>query len=160
MDASFTLGLRPHLAIKADLGYAWAPHVLGTPSRSDVLSYMIGPVFYLTPQRHFGTYIQALGGGAKVTGPVTYQGTIYIGGWSTGYAWALGGGTDYRLTDSLAIRTGVDYLRTTYYGPTLKFQGQHKPVEAEEERTSKEIARVVGGPPMVDSREGNNNGQD
>jgi uncharacterized protein YjbJ (UPF0337 family) len=30
----------------------------------------------------------------------------------------------------------------------------------EAERTLKEIARVAGGPPMVDSREGNNNGQD
>ena len=50
-------------------------------------------------------------GGAKVSGPIlTNGGLILLGGWATGYAWAVGGGVEYRATDSMAIRTGADYL--------------------------------------------------
>jgi opacity protein-like surface antigen len=125
VDASMTVGLYSHLAIRADLGYARADNVLGTPSHSDVLSYMAGPVFYPTTQRHGGTYVHALWGGARVSGPVPVDGGILLGGWAFGYAWAVGGGVNYRVSDSMALRTGVDYVRTTYYGPSLTIQGQN-----------------------------------
>jgi hypothetical protein len=51
-------------------------------------------------------------------------GGILLGGWATGYAWAVGGGVDYWFSDSLAIRTGADYLRTAYYDPSLVVRGQ------------------------------------
>jgi hypothetical protein len=124
-DASFTIGLRTRLAIRADLSYARAANVLGTPSHSDVLSGLVGPVFYPTNQRHVGTYIHALWGGDRVTGPVPANGKIFLGGWTTGFAWAVGGGVEYRVSDSMALRTGVDYMRTTYYGPSLTIQGQN-----------------------------------
>jgi opacity protein-like surface antigen len=123
-DASFTIGYS-RLGIRADFGYVRAANVLGTGRHSDVLSYLAGPVFYLTSRRRFDTYIHVLAGGARVSGPVRINsGGILLGGWATGYAWAVGGGVDYWFSDSLAIRTGVDYLRTAYYDSTLAIRGQ------------------------------------
>ncbi len=123
--ASVTFGLNSRLAISAELGYSRASNVLGTGTHSDVLSYLAGPVFYPTTQRHVRTYIHALLGGARVSGPVPVPGGINLGSWATGLAWAVGGGIDYRLSDSLALRTGVDYLRTTYFDSSLTIQGQN-----------------------------------
>jgi len=64
-------------------------------------------------------------GGARVSGPIlTNGGTILLGGWTTGYAWAVGGGVEYWVTDSMAIRTGADYLRTSFYDSSLAVRGQ------------------------------------
>jgi opacity protein-like surface antigen len=123
-DASFTIGFS-HLGVKADFDYARASNVMGTGHHSDVLSYMAGPVFYPMRNRRFDTYVQTLVGGARVSGPVRLSnGGILLGGWATGYAWAVGGGINYWASDSLAIRTGVDYLRTAYYDPSLTIRGQ------------------------------------
>ena len=118
-DASFTLGTS-RLGIRVDLGYARAANAQGTGHRSDVLSYLAGPVFYPARYRNFDTYIHALVGGARVTGPVPRNGGGFLlGGWVTGYAWAVGGGVDYWILHSMAIRTGVDYMRTAYFDSSL-----------------------------------------
>jgi|ERR1700722_1122161 len=123
-DASFTIGFS-RLGITADVGYARASNVLGTGRRSTVLSYLAGPVFHHTVHRSFDSYVHVLVGGARVGGPIlTNDGTILLGGWTTGYAWAVGGGVEYWATDSMAIRTGVDYLRTSFYDSSLVVRGQ------------------------------------
>jgi opacity protein-like surface antigen len=123
-DASATIGLNSYLGIKADLGYARASRVLGAPSQSDVFSYLAGPVFTPKAQGNFRPYVHGLLGGAKVSGPVPVSGGILIGGKASGFAWAIGGGADYQVSDSFAIRTGVDYMRTGYFGSSLAIQGQ------------------------------------
>jgi opacity protein-like surface antigen len=123
-DASFTINFS-RLGITTDVGYARASNVLGTGRNSSVFTYLAGPVFHHTLHRKFDTYVHALVGGAKVGGPVlTNDGTILLGGWTTGYAWAVGGGVEYWATDSLAIRTGADYLRTSFYDSSLVVRGQ------------------------------------
>jgi len=123
-DASFTIGFS-HLGVKADFDYARASNVMETGHHSDVFSYMAGPVFYPLRRRRFDTYVQTLVGGARVSGPVRLSnGGILLGGWATGYAWAAGGGVNYWASDCLAIRTGVDYLRTSYYDSSLVLRGQ------------------------------------
>jgi len=125
VDASFTIR-NSRLGIRADMGYARAANALGTGHHSDLLSYLAGPVFYPTRHRRFDTYIHVLVGGARVSGPVRLKaGAILLGGWATGYAWAVGGGVDYWFSDSLAIRSGADYLRTAYYDPSLAVRGQN-----------------------------------
>jgi hypothetical protein len=42
-------------------------------------------------------------------------GGFLLGGSLTYYAWAMGGGVDYRVSSSLAIRTGADNLRTAFF---------------------------------------------
>lgn len=123
-DASFTIGFS-RLGITADFGYARASSVLGTGRNSAVFTYLAGPVFHHPVRRDFDSYVHLLVGGAKVSGPVlTNDGTILLGGWTTGYAWEVGGGVEYWATDSMAIRTGADYLRTSFYDSSLEVRGQ------------------------------------
>ena len=124
-DASFTMGMFPHLALRADLGYARAANVLGSGRHSDVLSYMAGPVLYPTAHRHFLTYLHGLFGGARVTGPVFVIGGPPDVGFANRFAWAVGGGVDCWISDAIAIRTGADYMRTAYFGPSLAIRGQN-----------------------------------
>lgn len=60
-DANVTSGYS-RLGLKADLGYARASNFGGTGRHTDVLTYMVGPVFHPTMHRNFATYIHALGG--------------------------------------------------------------------------------------------------
>ena len=123
-DASFTIGFS-RLGITADVGYARASNVLGTGRQSSVFTYLAGPVFHHTVHHSFDSYVHLLVGGARVSGPIlTNGGTILLGGWTTGYAWAVGGGVEYWVTDSMAIRTGADYLRTSFYDSSLAVRGQ------------------------------------
>jgi opacity protein-like surface antigen len=125
VDASLTIGLNSRLGVRGDLGYAWTGNAFGTPSHSSVFSYMAGPVFYPTSQRHVRTYLQALLGGARVSDPIPVSGGILIGGWATQFAWAVGGGMDFLVSDSIGFRAGVDYMRTAYFGPSLAIQEQN-----------------------------------
>ena len=114
------------LSFKVDLAYARAGTVPGTGRHTEVLSYLAGPVFHPTIRRDFATYVQAMVGAARVSGPVPLGGGAYLlGGWATDVAWLAGGGVEYRITNSLAIRTGVDYLRTSYFDPSLTLRGQN-----------------------------------
>jgi opacity protein-like surface antigen len=123
-DGSFTINFS-QLGVTADVGYAQASNVLGTGRHSAVFTYLAGPVLHHTVHRSFDSYVHVLVGGAKVSGPVlTNSGTILLGGWTTGYAWAVGGGVEYWATDSMAIRTGADYLRTSFYDSSLAVRGQ------------------------------------
>jgi len=126
-DASFTIGPSSRrLALRADLGYVRAANVLGSARHSDVFSYLAGPVLYPTTHRHFDTYIHALVGGARVTGPILLNGGGFLSGaWVNKLGWAVGGGVEYWVSDSLAIRTGVDYLRTSYFDASLAIRGQN-----------------------------------
>src|SRR5580658_10736498 len=102
-DASVTMG-GSRLSLKADLAYARAATVPGTGHHPEVLSYLAGPVFHPTIRRNFDTYVQALVGAARVSGPVPLGGGAYLlGGWATDVAWLAGGGVEYRLANSIAI---------------------------------------------------------
>ena len=123
-DTSFTIGYS-RLGLKADLGYARASNFAGTGRHTDILTYMAGPVIHPTMHRNFATYIHALGGAARISGPVHLGGGGFLlGGWATDFAWMVGGGVDYSVTDSISMRTGVDYIRTSYFGPSLSLRGQ------------------------------------
>ena len=123
-DASFTIGYS-RLGLKVDLGYARASNFEGTGRHTDVLTYMAGPVFHPTVHRNFATSIHALGGAARVSGPVPLTGGGFLlGGWATYFAWMAGGGVDYSVTDSISMRTGLDYIRTSYFDPSLRLRGQ------------------------------------
>jgi hypothetical protein len=124
-DASLTIGLSNRLGISGDFGYAVAAHALGTNSHSEILSYLAGPVFYPTSQGNVNTYIHAMFGGARVAGPIPVVGGTIIGSWVTDFAWEVGGGVNYRISDSFGIRTGVDYMRTTFFDRSLNFAGQN-----------------------------------
>jgi opacity protein-like surface antigen len=141
-DASVTVELASRLAIRGDVGYALSGNLLGAPAHSDVLSYLAGPVYYPVVRPKIDIYAQALFGGARVTGPVPVTGGILIGGYAERFAWAIGGGVDYQLSHSFALRGGVDYLRTEYFvGPSPTLQGQSNI------RLTASIVCSLGSPP-------------
>ena len=124
-DATATLGLNPHAGVRADLGYALSGDRLGTTTDSSIFSYLIGPVFYPTrKEERLSPYVQALFGGARVSGPIAVPGGVLVGGYANGFAWAVGGGVTYRVTNAFSARFGLDYLRTGYFGPTRTIEAQ------------------------------------
>jgi opacity protein-like surface antigen len=125
-DASLTIGLHSRLAIRADLGYVRATNVGGSRRHSDILSYLGGPVFYPTVHRRLVTYVHGLAGAARVTGPILLNGGGSIAGaWVNKFAWAVGGGVEYWISDSVAVRIGADYLRTSYFEAASVIKAQN-----------------------------------
>lgn len=125
-DATISVPVLSRVSIRADLGYARAANVFGTGRHSDVLSYLAGPVLYPLVRRHFNAYGQVLVGGARVTGPILLNsGEFLNGAWVNKFSWAIGAGAEYWITDSMAVRTGVDYLRTAYFDTAQAVRGQN-----------------------------------
>ena len=124
VEASFTADFHRRFGIKFDLGYDLASNVFDTQHHADLLTYMAGPVFYLIRKRKFSVYTQFLFGGARESG-VNFDA---IGrpatGWVNRFAWAAGGGVQYRLTPSFSVRVGADYLRTSFFNSNLAIEGQ------------------------------------
>src|SRR5271157_1016789 len=123
-DAGLTVGISRRFAVRGDLGYARAGDVFSSGHHSDILSYLAGPVYYPSRGRHLSTYIEALAGGARVTGATPIPNGGQVRGFANEFAWAGGGGVEIHTWPSLAMRIGADYLRTQYFNPTATLQGQ------------------------------------
>jgi hypothetical protein len=125
-DANATLDIPARFAIKLDLGYARAANVFNTHRPADMLTYLIGPVVYPVARGKFLTYVHALFGGARTAGPVPTGGSFFTA-YANKFAWALGGGVDYRVTrfsPGLSARIGADYLHTAYFDPSQQISGR------------------------------------
>jgi hypothetical protein len=101
-----------------DIDYALAPNVFSSGRHMDMVSYLVGPVFYPSHGNSLTTYAHFLAGGAKVAGPFPNGN----GGLNIGHvhypAWAVGGGVEYRLSPAFGFRINIDYLQTHFYGPS------------------------------------------
>jgi hypothetical protein len=124
LDATFTADFRPRLGITLDLGYVRGSDVNGSTRHADVLSYLAGPVFYITRNKGLTTYAHVLGGGARITGAIPGP-----HGFSRGYinrpALAIGGGGEFQISRSFAVRVGADYFRASYLTSPTAFHGQN-----------------------------------
>lgn len=118
--ADFTRRFGIHL----DLGYARNFNAFSSGHTADMLTYMGGPAFYPIRRRNFNVYTHVLFGGARETG-VNYEsdGTI-LTGFVNKFAWAAGGGVQYRFSRAFALRAGVDYLHTQFFNSNVAVQGQ------------------------------------
>ena len=128
-DANLSGYFSPYLGIKLDLGYARDNNVFSTGHNSDLLSYLGGPVIYPFRGKRVAVYTEALFGAARVTGPIpTAGGTLLIRGYANKFAWAAGGGLEYKLGYRffrfLTFRAGADYLHTAYFTPAPSIAGQ------------------------------------
>ena len=114
----------PRLGIHLDLGYARNFDAFDSGHSADLLTYMAGPAFYPVRRGHFDVYTHVLFGGARETG-INYQsdGAI-VTGFVNKFAWAAGGGVQYRFSRSLALRVGADYLHTQFFNSNVALQGQ------------------------------------
>jgi hypothetical protein len=128
-DANLSAYVSTYWGIKLDVGYARDNNVFNTGHNSDLISYMGGPVIYPYRGRRFAVYTEALFGAARVTGPIPAAGgTLLIRGYANKFAWAAGGGIEYKLGRrffrSLTFRAGADYLHAAYFTPTPSIAGQ------------------------------------
>ena len=139
VDASFTADLRRRFGIRFDLGYDRACNVFDTNRHADLLTYMAGPVFYPVRRRNLSAYTQLLVGGARQTGVNFPTDGGIATGWVNRFAWAAGGGVQYRFTRSFSVRLGADYLRTSFFNANLAYEGQNNV------RTAGSIVYTFGG---------------
>jgi len=90
----------------------------GTPTFSGVgvntklYTYMFGPVVRAGGDRPLQPFAHALFGGAHINGSVN-SGGVSGSASDSGFAWAAGGGLDYKAAPRFAIRLGeFDFLQT------------------------------------------------
>lgn len=124
-SATITADLSSRLGVSVDSSYVRASNVLKTGRHVDVLSYLVGPVFYPTRQARMATFVHALVGGARVTGVTPFNGTENVLGFVNKFSWALGGGVEYQVSRSVAFRGGADYQRTYFFDLNTRIQGQN-----------------------------------
>lgn len=124
VDGSLTEGITPRFSVRAECGYMRAPNVIGTGYHSDVLSYLVGPVFYPRRDRRLVTYVHGLFGGAKVTGAVPFGGGLGKG-YVYDFSWAFGGGYEYWVSNSTAVRVSIDALHTSFFNASGTIQGRY-----------------------------------
>ncbi len=125
VGASLTADFRSRFGAKVDLNYVRQANVLASGHHSDVLSYMLGPLFYPVSNDRWTVYLQALAGGSNADG-VLPNGT---GGFDTAYtdglAWAVGGGIERSISSAFAVRTEADYMHTSFIDINAVLRGQN-----------------------------------
>lgn len=124
VDASINGDFTRHFGLKLDVGYARAFDAFGTGHSADMVTYMAGPVFYPIRTRRWMAYGELLLGGARETGVNYTSDGRQITGFANEFAWAGGGGIQFRLTQSLSLRGGGDYLRTQFFNSQVGLEKQ------------------------------------
>jgi opacity protein-like surface antigen len=110
--------------VAAELGYARNFDAFNTNHTADLFTYMAGPAFYPVRMRKMNVYTHVLFGGARETGVNLATDGELLRGYVNKFAWAAGGGLQYRITRSLSLRVGADYLHTSFFNPEVKVVGQ------------------------------------
>lgn len=123
-NSGLTVGFWRKFGVRFDLGYARANNLFGTGHDSDILSYMVGPTFYPVRTERLSPYVELLAGGARVTSVTLNGPDSYIRGYANEFAWAGGGGLEFRASPEFAVRVGADYMYTRYFGPSTALTGQ------------------------------------
>jgi hypothetical protein len=125
VGASLTADFRPRFGAKVDLNYVRQANVFSTGHHSDVLSIMLGPLFYPVNNDRWTVYVQALVGVSRENGVIPDG----AGGFDTAYtdalSWAIGGGIERSISSSLAIRTEADFMRTSFVDSSAVIRGQN-----------------------------------
>lgn len=124
VGASIAADFHSRFGAKADLNYDRAANVFGTGHHSDVLSYMLGPLFYPVSNDRLAVYIQALAGNSRMDGVIPNRTSGFETAYASGPSWAIGGGIERSISSSLAVRTETDYLHTSFTDSTGAFRGQ------------------------------------
>jgi opacity protein-like surface antigen len=124
VQAVLNADLQRHFGVKLDAGYSRSFDAFSTGRSADLFTYMAGPVFYPVRRRHMYVYAELLLGGARQTGVNFESSGQMVLGFVNKFAWAGGGGFQYRLTPSFSLRVGADYLRTAYFNSNVAVQGQ------------------------------------
>jgi len=124
VQAVLNADLQRHFGVKLDVGYSRLFDAFSTGHSADVMTYMAGPVFYPVRTRKTYVYAELLVGAARQTGVNFENNGQMLMGYAHEFAWAGGGGFQYRLTPRFSLRVGADYLRTAFFDSNVAVQGQ------------------------------------
>jgi len=124
VQAVLNADLQRHFGVKLDVGYSRSFDAFSTGHNADLLTYMAGPVFYPVRTRKMHVYTELLAGAARQTGVNFESSGQMVLGYANEFAWAGGGGFQYRLTRSFSVRVGADYLRTAFFNSNVTVQSQ------------------------------------
>jgi opacity protein-like surface antigen len=106
-----------YFGITADLsGTYGTPSVQGVGVNTHLYTYMFGPVVRAGNDSKLSPFAHVLLGGAHISGSVS-SGGVSVSSSDSGFAWAAGGGVDYKAMQRFAIRLGqFDFLQTHISG--------------------------------------------
>ena len=124
LQAVFSRDVNRRFAIKADFGYSRSSNVFHTGRSADLMTYMVGPMFYAVRRRQLSVYGELLLGAARQTGVNFEDNGQMVLGYANEFAWAGGGGVQYEIAPSFSVRVGADYLRTSYFNSNVALQAQ------------------------------------
>ncbi|MGB2670854.1 MAG: hypothetical protein WA829_21120 [Candidatus Acidiferrum sp.] len=124
VDTEVIADLSPFFGVTADSSYVRATNVLGTSHDGNVLSYLGGPVLYPVARRKIRAYVRVLVGGSKVDSVIPQSGGEHLLGYVNNLSWAVGGGVEYQISPSFALRSGGDYQHTHFYNSDVGVRGQ------------------------------------
>jgi opacity protein-like surface antigen len=124
LELNLTADFLPRIGVSTELSYTRASDVFGTGHHSDVLSYLIGPVYYPLRRRKFQIYVDGLIGGARVTGPVPSSAGKIVLGYANQLSWEIGAGAELPISGPIYVRAGADYLHTKYFNSLRGMRGQ------------------------------------
>jgi opacity protein-like surface antigen len=124
VQAVFSTDVNRRFAVKADFGYSRSSDAFHTGRSADLMTYMVGPVFYAVRRRQFSLYGELLLGAARQTGVNFEDNGQMVLGYANEFAWAGGAGVQYEIVPSLSVRVGADYLRTSYFNSNVTLQAQ------------------------------------
>ena len=125
LGASITANFRSRFGVKADMNFVRQTNVFGTVHHGDVLTYMLGGLFYPVNNNRLGVYVQALAGAYRADGVIPNGAGGFEIAYSQGPAWAVGAGIERSITSSLAIRTETDYMHTSFIDRNAVLRGQN-----------------------------------
>ena len=114
INADAHVRFSPHWGAAVDSIFAQSGNVHGTGHSDDVISGLIGPVFYPVDRGNNGIFVQVFAGASWVEGAVPVDRTYYLSRRQTRFSYAAGGGVEHSLSRRFAVRAAADYQRTTF----------------------------------------------
>jgi len=125
VNADGIMEFNRHWGATADVSYAHGKDAFGTPHSANVISGLVGPVYYLMQRPRLTIFVHALAGMAFVDSAVPISTTEYLGGWENRFSYAFGGAVEHVLTGPFAVRVSEDYQHTTFVNSTGASQGEN-----------------------------------
>lgn len=123
-DVSGTINLNPSWGVTLDSSYVRAGRDIKSGHSSSVLSAFAGPVFTAARKRNFRFLVRPLVGMTLVDGSVPVN-DVFFRGWESRFSWAIGGGVEYDLSPSYAVRFNADYLRAHFVSSNAAVEPQN-----------------------------------
>jgi opacity protein-like surface antigen len=124
-DASLSGYFGRYLGFTADFAGTYGtpktvvPQIGRIGVNTDLYTFMFGPELRAANKSPFQPFAHALFGAAHVKGAVSVSGVggVSISDSNTGFAWAAGGGLDFKLLPLIGLRLAqIDYLQTRVGG--------------------------------------------